>query len=144
MPALYIADLVSLPWPHGLFRCAHKRLFDDAMPDAARCHPEDCQSYVEAVARRLPEVQVRRCPYHRPDWKRAAEVAIGCWQESGCDEQSDLGKAFSRANLSEETRWAAESFFIEPIWINGPLLGNGQHRVCGMKLAGVTRCLVEE
>lgn len=143
MPALYIADLASLPWPHGLFRCAHKRLFDSAIPEAAKPRPEDCQPHVEAVARGLPGIEIRRCPYHRPDWKLAAEVAISCWQESGCDDQFDPGEAFSRANLSEETRWAAESFFIKPIWIDGPLLGNGQHRVCGMKLAEVTQCLVE-
>ena len=32
------------------------------------------------------------------------------------------------------------SFFAEPIFCSGNSLGNGQHRVCAMKLAKVPRC----
>jgi hypothetical protein len=141
---MYIADVASLPWPHGLFRCPHKHVFDASIPDKDKDRREDSQPHVEAVARRFSKAQVRRCPYHRPDWIIAAEVAITCWQEARRDDLSDVGEALSQVDLTEETRWAAESFFIEPIWIDGPSLGNGQHRVCAMKLAGVSRCLVEE
>jgi hypothetical protein len=117
-------------------------VFDASIPDSDR--PENSQPHVEAVARSFSKAQVGRCPYHRPDWNIAAEVAVTCWQEARGDYLSDVGEALSQVDLTEETRWAAESFFIEPIWINGPSLGNGQHRVCAMKLAGVPRCLVEE
>lgn len=140
---LYIAEVADLPWPHGLFRCTHKHLFDASIPDEAKDREENSQEYVEAVARSFSKEQVRLCPYHRSDWIVAAEVAITCWKEAGRGDGSGAGEALSRVDMTEETRWAAESFFREPIWIDGPLLGNGQHRVCGMKLAGVRRCLVE-
>jgi hypothetical protein len=37
----------------------------------------------------------------------------------------DFALAVADATLGAATWWAAESFFAEPIWINGPLLGNG-------------------
>jgi hypothetical protein len=141
---MYIADVASIPWPHGLFRCAHKQLFDASISDKDKDRPEDSQLHVESVVRRFSKAQVLRCPYHRPNWIIAAEVAITCWQEARDDDLSAVGEALSQVDLTVETRWAAESFFIEPIWINGQSLGNGQHRVCAMKLAGVPRCLVEE
>jgi hypothetical protein len=141
---MYIADVGRLPWPHGLFRCANKHIFEAALPDADKDRSESCQVYVEATARSLSESQIRLCPYHRPDWNLAARVAIDGWRDCESDDPSDVADALNQANLADETLWAAESFFIEPIWIIGPSLGNGQHRVCAMKLAGVRQCLVEE
>jgi hypothetical protein len=45
--------------------------------------------------------------------------------------------------LEDEDLWAAVRFFREPIWVDGKRLGNGQHRVCAMKVSGVRRCLAE-
>ncbi len=103
------------------------------------------QAFVEEGIRSLSEAQVRHCPYHRPDWTVAARLAIDWWRERGREDQlNDFALAVADVTLSAATRWAAESFFAEPIWINGQtLLGNGQHRVCAMKLASVPRCLVE-
>lgn len=141
---MYIAEVSKLPWPQGLFRCANTQAFEAAIPEADKAHAEKCQLYVEEVARSLSGIQLRRCPYHRPDWNLAARVAIDWWRRRRSeDHPSDFDPALAEVDLSAETKWAAESFFAEPIWINGPLLGNGQHRVCAMKLAGVPRCLVE-
>ena len=140
---LYVAEVSRLPWPHGLFRSSHKPRFDKA----AREHPDDSpaaeQRTVEAVARSLSDDDLRRCDYHAPDWVLAAGVAIDCWRSSEDEDLIGIGDAISHAGLLPPTQLAAESFFIEPIWINGASLGNGQHRVCAMKLAGVKRCLVE-
>ena len=140
----HIIEVSRLPWPHGLFRCPHKTLFDLAIADVPPNRPEDCSPLVGAAARSLSADQVGACPYHRPDWSLATETAISCWQAADGDDFSAVEIAISRRDLDEETLWAAWSLLAEPIWIDGPLLGNGQHRVCAMKLAGVNRCLVEK
>jgi hypothetical protein len=141
---MYVANVSSLPWPHGLFRCPNVQAFESVTPEADRAHAEKCQSVVEATISSLSDGRLRNCPYHRPDWKLAARLAIDWWRgRRGDDQPTDFALVLAEANLSIETQWASESFFAEPIWIDGPLLGNGQHRVCAMKLAGVERCLVE-
>lgn len=141
---MYIADVSSLPWPHGLFRCPNARLFQASAPEPDADDDEKCQAFIEAGVRSLSKAQVRRCSYHSPDWKVAARLAIDWWRDRGREGRlEDFALALADAKLDTATQWAAESFFVEPIWINGPLLGNGQHRVCGMKLADVPRCLVE-
>lgn len=141
---MYIAEVDRLPWPHHPFKRPHKRRFEAAVPIADRDCWEDWQPHVEAAICALPEDQVRLCPYHRPDWKLATEAAITCWQERESDDPDVVAEFLLRADLPEEAMWAASSLFADPIWINGSLLGNGQHRVCAMKLAGVSHCLVEE
>lgn len=141
---LYVAEIASLPWGHSLFNCHYNDLVEAAVRDVPPDRAEAGQPLVEAVARSLSSNQLRGCPYHAPDWKLAAKFAIECWQE--CEPEDDfftIGEALARANLPGESRWAAESFFGQPIYVDGPLLGNGQHRVCAMKLAGVDQCLVE-
>jgi hypothetical protein len=141
---LYVAEVASLPWGHGLFNCQYNDLFEAAVRDVPPDREEVGQSVVEAVARSLSSDQLRECPYHPPDWKLAAKVAIECWQE--CEPEDDfftIGEVLARADLPGESRWGAESFFVQPIYVDGPFLGNGQHRVCAMKLAGVDQCLVE-
>jgi hypothetical protein len=141
---LYVAKLASLPWGHGLFNCKYSQLFESAVRDVPPDREELGQPLVEAVARSLSSDQLRRCPYHPPDWKLAAEVAIECWQNrEPFDDFFAIEEALARADLPGESRWAAESFFVQPIYLDGPFLGNGQHRICAMKLAGVDRCLVE-
>ncbi|HEU5061740.1 MAG TPA: hypothetical protein VFT79_01150 [Solirubrobacterales bacterium] len=99
---------------------------------------------VEAGVRSLSKAQIRHCPYHRPDWNVAARLAIDWWRDRGREGRlEDFALETADAKLDAPTQWAAGSFFVEPIWINGSLLGNGQHRVCAMKRAGVPRCLVE-
>lgn len=141
---MYIADVASLPWPHGLFRCPHTRLPQASAREPEAGDDEKGQAFVEAGVRSLSKAQVQLCPYHCPDWKVAARLAIDWWRDCGREGRlEDFALAAADAKLDAATRWAAESFFVEPIWINGPLLGNGQHRVCAMKLADVPRCLVE-
>lgn len=140
---LYVAEVSGLPWPHSLFRCSHVRQVEAALRGIPDDPPEVVQRAVESVVRSLSPNDLRSCDYHRPDWVLAARVAIGCWRTSRREDLADVGDVISRAGLSPQIQWAAESFFVEPIWINGQSLGNGQHRVCATKLAGVYRCLVE-
>jgi hypothetical protein len=140
----YVAEVANLPWGHGLFNCRYSDLFEAAVREVPPDREEDGQPLIEAVARSLSSDQLRGCRYHPPDWKLAARTAIECWRESEPeDEILRVGEIFARADLPAEALWAAESFFVQPIYIDGPFLGNGQHRVCAMKLAGVDRCLVE-
>jgi hypothetical protein len=53
------------------------------------------------------------------------------------------GERVDTRSLDPETGWAFWSFFREPIFVSGDRLGNGQHRVCALRLAGVERCPIE-
>lgn len=133
----------DLPWPHFLFRCRFSAVFEAAVPSDA---DDDVRAqYVEACARGIPPRRLPRCEYHRPNWTWAAATAIACW-ETGDAEQAlqDAAEAGRRMGESHDTVWAMYSFFWDPILISGTRLGNGQHRVCAMKLAGVPRCLIED
>ena len=87
--------------------------------------------------------KVKSCEYHRPDWTKAAEVACSLVERGLTGDMHAFDLASKEAGLDECTRWAALSFLVEPIFVDGPRLGNGQHRVCAMKMAGVERCPIE-
>jgi hypothetical protein len=58
----------------------------------------------------------------------------------------EFGEAVQAARHAGENQDSGEalwSFFREPIFVSGDVLGNGQHRICAMKLARVPRCLIE-
>src|SRR4051794_34408706 len=41
---MYIADVASLPWPHGLFRCPNTRLFQTSAPEPDEDDDEEYQA----------------------------------------------------------------------------------------------------
>jgi hypothetical protein len=141
--SMRVIAVADLPWPHFLFRCHFSALFVAAVPSAVE---DDVRAqYVEACARDIPPWRLRRCEYHRPNWTWAAATAIACWETGDADDAlGDAAEAGRRTGESDDTILAMYSFFWEPIFISGTRLGNGQHRVCAMKLAGVLHCLIED
>lgn len=97
------------------------------------------QAAVAAVAHGLTPAELAKCKYHATDWVTAAEVAVGVLEG-----RETMDEAIER--LGDTTREAEGVWSLlsrEPVWLDGPQLGNGQHRVCAMKLAGAKRCPVE-
>ena len=84
------------------------------------------------------------CYYHEPDWALATEVAIEA-VKTRQDTDVETAVALAEAREADEaTAWAVYWLFAHPIFIDGRSLGNGQHRVCAMKVAGISRCPIED
>lgn len=141
-----VVPVASLPFPFHLFRCPfverHLRALKavGGRPDDYAT-PEQCS---RAFRLFLTDVaaELTTCPYHQPDWNLATERAIDAVRRGPIDAGSWV--TAETQGLDHETAWAAWNFFAEPIWINGDRLGNGQHRVCAMKCAGVLEAPIEE
>lgn len=142
-----VVPVVALPFPFHLFRCPfverHLRALEavGAQRDDYAT-PEQCSRAFRLFVTDVAE-ELTTCPYHQRDWNLAAERAI----EAVRRRQSEGGSRVTAETegLDHETAWAAWEFFAEPIWISGgDRLGNGQHRVCAMKCAGVLEAPIEE
>jgi hypothetical protein len=90
--------------------------------------------------RTLTPAQIAECRYHATDWMTAARVAVELVEAGATDDDID---AAAEAH-DPCTGYAIASFWAEPIFVDGRRLGNGQHRVCAMKLAGVPQCPIED
>jgi hypothetical protein len=130
--------VADLPWPHNLFRCGWAERF------AAATDHLDARSELQAAtadtARALSPDEVAACPVHQTDWKRAASIAVAVVEAGG--DLDDLDRSVE--GLEFDLVDAAASFFYHPIFLDGDGLGNGQHRVCAMKLGGAQRCPIED
>jgi hypothetical protein len=133
-----IANVADLPCPHFLWKCRWADEHSAAI--ASETHDRDGhQRAFERFAERLSAEHVSECPYHRSDWHLAAETACQVVTE-GDPDNDEAWEAARRAGADECTAAAAETFFGEPVHVNGDQVGGGQHRVCAMKLTGVGRC----
>ncbi|MCW2980482.1 MAG: hypothetical protein JWO14_2209 [Solirubrobacterales bacterium] len=117
-----VVDVAPLPWPHHPSKCHFWAQLAAAVPAELRdADSEAVQPILERATRSLPTDEVRRCRYHRPDWRRAAAAAIDFWAATGSEDCFEAGDWFAaHVALGEEELWAAASFFREPIWLNGP------------------------
>ena len=152
---MLVVAVAELPWAHQPFRCAYSAEFEAAVPEPVMPHDRDTPEcvhqfsqaarhpYIAFFARSLSEEQLRRCEYHRPNWKWAAAAAVAAFERDIRPEPGEVVQAARAAGESEETAEALYSFWLEPIFLNGPVLGNGQHRMCALKLADVPHCLIE-
>jgi hypothetical protein len=134
-----VADVAALPCPHNPFRCKWKREFKQALSeesDNAAGRRRAFERFANALGPRIEQ-----CRFHRPDWVRVAETGVALINAGKAPKDGVLDTAL--AELGPEEQWALESLYFHAIWINGPELGNGQHRVCAMKLAGVERCPIK-
>jgi hypothetical protein len=132
----------ALPFPFHLFRCPfetqhlHALELAGADPDHWAT-PEECarafELFITDIGRDVPE-----CPYHVPDWQLAASRAVEALRPDGSHAAVNL------EGLDRETQWAAHDLFVEPIFINGSRLGNGQHRTCAMKCAGAALVPIQD
>jgi hypothetical protein len=134
-----IAEVAAMPWPFDLFNC-------DWRERAGSVEGLDlggCQAAMRSMVESLSPDEVSACSYHRPDWPLAADTAVALVERTGDLADDDLATA--ARSMDSETAWALYSFVGQPIiWNGGQRLGNGQHRVCAMKLQGVERCPVVE
>jgi hypothetical protein len=152
---LLVVPVADLPWAHHPFRCPYSAEFEAAVPEPlvppGRGTPERVYEfseaarhpYIAAFALSLTAEQLHRCAYHRPNWKWAAAAAVAAFERGIVPEPGEISQAVRVAGESDETAEAMWSFWREPIFLNGPLLGNGQHRMCALKLAGVRRYVIE-
>lgn len=139
-----VVPVSTLPFPFHLFRCPfekrHRRALEIAGADPDDYEtPEQCSSAFRIFMTELG-AEVTTCPYHVPDWMLAAERAI----EAVVRDPFAPGAGIQTHDLDEQTAWAAWEFFAEPIFVDGARLGNGQHRVCAMKCAGVPAAPIED
>jgi hypothetical protein len=99
----------------------------------------EAQAVMRSMVLGLTPTEVAACAYHEPDWQRAADTAVALVERTGELTFQDLDEA--GRSTDDKTRWAFYSLKFDPIiWHGGDGLVNGQHRVCAMKLAGVSRC----
>jgi len=136
-----IVEVADLPWAHNPYKCAFADDFKATAP--ADIDFDDSREYFASFAAALPPEQVQTCRYHAANWHVAAEAAIRVWHDNAPDVDTEVERLLA-AGESEDTVEAMCSFYWEPIFVSGARLGNGQHRVCAMKLAGVPRCLIED
>lgn len=130
----------ALPWPDHLFRCHWARLFDEA----TRCASTGAERrhIVRTVATALSRDEVGACEYHSARWDVAADIAVQL-ARSGDTSWSAIAAAERAYDLGGATAQALYSFFADPIFVSGESLGNGQHRVCALKLARARHCPIE-
>lgn len=140
-----VVPVAGLPFPHHLFKCPleeeHKRMLVEAggVPEC-RSTAEERRRAFELFVTRFSD-RIDTCPYHQPDWRLAAEMASAAVDATGQDQ--DWFDVLETSGLDRETEWAVWESGYEPIWIDGDRLGNGQHRVCAMKVARTVRCPIE-
>jgi hypothetical protein len=135
-----IADVDLLPWPHCPFKCRWYERFRILAPEETPIR--ECQAVARDLARSLSSAEIRQCGYHRFDWQRIANAAVAL-AESGDTSAEAISKAVASHELDDDDAMELWMLFGHPIFLAGASLGNGQHRVCAMKLAGVQRCPIE-
>jgi hypothetical protein len=135
-----VAQVDDLPWPRRLFRCHLHDDLAEALGAAVDVAAE--QALTRTRCLELSAVQIATCRYHAPDWRLATDSAVALLERTGRLDVEDFSLL---PQMDEATQWALFSFVAEPIiWGGGGELGNGQHRVCAMKLAKASRCPVVE
>jgi hypothetical protein len=137
----HVVPVSTLPFPFHLFRCPfeqrHLRALELVGADQDDWEtPEQCAGACELFVADLG-TDMAACPYHLPDWKLAAQRAVEAVRLDGSHAEVNL------QGLNEQTEWAAYDLFAEPIFLTGDRLGNGQHRTCAMKCAGVAAVPIE-
>jgi hypothetical protein len=132
-----IIDPHELPLPHNPKRCD---FYDRALWGSRAPLAEQRAQWLEAIGSRW-----KRCYYHAADWRSIAEAA--CWVlEQQLQVNADLWSAEPRDYLARapggvlpaQEAAFADSLFMDPItWAPGEdALEDGQHRACGLRLAG--------
>ncbi|MGA9762613.1 MAG: hypothetical protein WBQ14_09330 [Gaiellaceae bacterium] len=135
----------TLPWPLNPFKC---KLRDDLYREHPLFADElDSDERQEAFAlfrkgRQATDCVSAGCPYQEPLLLGAATLAVELF-ESGvnCESRYDVEDALP----GEPEEWIGTilSFFgSTAIRLTDGQLQNGQHRACGLKVAGVERCVV--
>ncbi|MEU4229624.1 hypothetical protein AB0F17_35455 [Nonomuraea sp. NPDC026600] len=141
-----LVPLSSLPWPHGLFKCAHA----PAGERLARGYPHDKHSDGASQAAhaelftQLSAQDFAACPYHQANWPLIGEIARRAVAGPERDWRDALTPADTASLTRQDEHWL-DSFEIDPIaWDDGhDSITNGQHRLCALRAAGVLTCPVD-
>ncbi|HUR03169.1 MAG TPA: hypothetical protein VM347_11555 [Nonomuraea sp.] len=141
-----LVPLSSLPWPHGLFKCAHA----PADERLARGYPRDKNSDSASQAAhaelftQLSAHDFAACPYHQANWPLIGEIARRAVAGPERDWRDALTPADTARLTPQDEHWL-DSFEIDPIaWDDGhDSITNGQHRLCALRAAGVLICPVD-
>ncbi|MFI7135796.1 hypothetical protein ACIBQ1_59835 [Nonomuraea sp. NPDC050153] len=141
-----LVPLSSLPWPHGLFKCAHA----PTGARLARGYPRDKDSDGASQAAhaelftQLSAQDFAACPYHQANWPLIGEIARRAVVGPEREWRSALIPADTDQLTRQDERWL-NSFEIDPInWDDGhDAITNGQHRLCALRAAGVLTCPVD-
>lgn len=139
-PAWRVVLVKELPWPEDLFRCRWVKEFREASKAAPTTVEQ--RGAIACYAHQLTTAQLKECPYHRPDWSLAAGTAVELVGR-GRVSSTTAAEAADQRGFDVCTASALVAFFAEPIFVDADGLGNGQHRVCAMKLAKVQYCPIE-
>lgn len=147
-----VMPVEELPCPHHLFKCdlesEHRAILEAVCGGVDWPSADERRRAFDLFAERFGD-RIPACGYHEPDWHVAAAAAIKVAESGQADgglfDYADVVEEAAKSNgVDPATEWALWSFFEHPIFLDGPDdLGNGQHRVCAMKIAGVFRCPVE-
>ena len=72
------------------------------------------------------------------DWHRVAGRAVQVVEAGHNHPPDEVCR-----EIGAELGWHLRYLFVEPIFVSGARLGNGQHRVCAMKAQGMPLVPVE-
>jgi hypothetical protein len=90
------------------------------------------------------------CDYHQADWETATAAAIEALDGAAGLSSRALASVAAEIAIArggdELTVCMAHSLFADPIFLmrgRQSSLGNGQHRMCAMKIAGIESCVMD-
>lgn len=137
-----VVSVGDLPWPWNPFRCALVEQFraeNDLETFDERARSELFGRFVESRSDQLGE-----CPYHQSDWKSAAEQSVEVHRKHSPVDARQAERFLRESGGSEEDLELASSFWWDPIlWRPGlPVVTDGQHRTCALKMSGAAEVLV--
>jgi hypothetical protein len=131
--------LSTLPWPHIQFKCRMGHIVDEeriATPDIQAAH---AAAFLSRRGRKV----MASCPYHQPDWRRLVRILQETAKATSNSDPHIEGHPEYALLSNDEKRWLC-SLVTGPIVCEDQddLLTDGQHRLCALRAAGVTQCLI--
>lgn len=136
--------VASLPWPWNPFKCTWQDRFEGLVGGRKLGDPERTALF-ERMATALSPDEVGQCPYHVTDWRLAADLALSLNRLGNTPAHRTIENGVRARGGGNAEIEAVCSFWEEPMsWSEGaPVVGNGQHRVCALKLAGAEIALID-
>jgi hypothetical protein len=143
-----LVPMGDVPYAHNPFKCEHIARFDPE--NASEGDGEWMDRATEAgraFFHSLTARDFRRCEYHKPDWKMIASCAadvVALKPTTIVEHLAACAAVAKRRKLRKRDQEWFFSLFTLPINF-GPHAGHvsdGQHRICGLRAAGVEFCVV--
>jgi len=133
--------IARLPWPHRPSRCKYRSLPQQLAVELGVAEGDPLAS--AALFASLSPEQFAACQYHDPDWAAIGDLADQAMRHpQGWQAGLEALDGAVQHRLSPQDRSWLDSLFHDPvIWEEGHFqLTNGQHRLCGLRAAGVLFC----